>query len=200
MRWLGAEACRLRFLWLLLLGLLGCDASGPKFQALDITGAEYARALSLIDPAGRTRTLREFRGKAIAVLFGYTQCPDVCPTTLSNMARVMELLGPEAARVQVLFVTVDPERDLAVLLGEYVPAFHPSFIGLRGEAEQTQAVQREFRVLVQKHGDVKAGNYSVDHSTGSYLFDPRGRIRLLVPYGEKPESIVADLRLLLGGR
>lgn len=185
-----------------VLTLAAC--SGPThttaFRATDITGADYGKGLALTDQTGTPRTLADFRGKVVTLFFGYTQCPDVCPTNLATMAEAMRQLGPDAARVQVLFVTVDPERDTQELLARYVPVFDPHFLGLRGDAAQTAAVAREFRVFYQKSGDTSGPNYTVDHSTGTYVFDPAGRARLYVKHGETAENIVADLRTLLAGK
>lgn len=182
-----------------LLG--GCGVSdAPKFHATDITGADYAQAFSLTDQSGRTRSLADFKGKVVTVFFGYTQCPDVCPTNLGTMAQVVKQLGADGDKLQVLFVTVDPERDTQKLLAEYMPAFHPGFIGLRGDAATTAQVLKDFRVFAQKQGDVQHGNYTVDHTTGTYAYDPRGRLRLYIRHGETPERIADDLRLLIAGK
>lgn len=170
------------------------------FRAADITGANYGKALVLSDHTGAPRTLADFRGKVVTLFFGYTQCPDVCPTNLSTMAEVMRLLGPDAERVQVLFVTVDPDRDTQQLLAQYIPAFDPRFLALRGDAAQTTAVAKEFKVFYQKSGDTSGNNYTVDHSTGTYVFDPTGRVRLYVKHGETAANIAADLRTLLAGK
>ncbi|AKU13594.1 SCO1/SenC family protein [Azoarcus sp. CIB] len=167
------------------------------FRATDITGADYGKGLALSDHNGTPRTLADFRGKVVMLFFGYTQCPDVCPTNLATMAEVMRQLGPDAERLQVLFVTVDPERDTQQLLAQYVPVFDPRFIALRGDAAQTTAVAKEFRVFFQKSGDTSGNNYTVDHSTGTYVFDPAGRVRLYVKHGETADNIVADIRSLL---
>ncbi|AYH45201.1 SCO family protein [Azoarcus sp. DN11] len=182
--------------------LAACSSpnSTTAFRATDITGADYGKGLALSDHHGTPRTLADFRGKVVTLFFGYTQCPDVCPTNLATMAEAMRQLGPDAARVQVLFVTVDPERDTQQLLAQYVPVFDPHFLGLRGDAAQTAAVAKEFRVFYQKSGDTSGNNYTVDHSTGTYVFDPTGRARLYVKHGETAENIVADLRTLLAGK
>jgi len=182
------------------LALAGCtDSSAPKpsFHATDITGAEYGSTFSLTDHHGTPRTLADFRGKVVTMFFGYTQCPDVCPTTLSTMSEVMRQLGPDAERVQVLFVTVDPERDTQALLANYVPQFDARFLGLYGDAAQTQAVAKDFRVFYQKSGDTEGMNYTVDHVAGTYVFDPAGRLRLYVRHGESAENIAADIKALL---
>ncbi|MCU0896876.1 MAG: SCO family protein [Burkholderiales bacterium] len=178
-----------------------CSPSGaPSFKATDITGAEYGKSFRLTDHAGKERTLSDFGGKAVVVFFGFTHCPDVCPTTLAAMRAVLEQLGGDAQRVQVLFVTVDPERDTRELLAQYVPSFHPSFIGLYGDAEATARVAKDFKVFYQKVPGTTPGSYTMDHSAGSYVFDPQGRLRLYVRHGASPEDIAADLKLLLAGK
>lgn len=178
--------------------LVACSPTRPKFEASDITGASFGRDFSLQDAKGVTRTLADFRGKAVVVFFGYTQCPDVCPTTLATLAQTMKLLGADADRVQVLFVTIDPARDTAVLLAQYVPAFDPRFLALRGDADATAKVAKEFKIIYEKVPGATPGSYTMDHSAGTYVFDPRGRLRLYVSYGRGPEVYAHDLRLLLG--
>jgi protein SCO1/2 len=180
----------------LIVALAGCGGSGPRFKNVDITGADYGRDFVLVDHAGRTRSLADFRGKAVVMFFGYTRCPDVCPTTLAELKMVKEQLGADGDRVQVLFVTVDPERDTQELLARYVPAFDPSFIGLRGDAAATAKVAKDFRVFYQKVPGSKPDNYTVDHTAGSYVFDPQGRLRLFVRHGNAA-NLVSDLRTLL---
>ena len=170
--------------------------SGPQFKNVDITGADYGKDFSLVDHAGKTRTLSDFRGKAVIVFFGYTHCPDVCPTTLAELKMAKDQLGPDAGRVQVLFVTVDPERDTRDVLARYVPAFDPSFIGLRGDAAATAKVAKDFKVFYQKVPGTRPDNYSVDHTAGSYVFDPEGRLRLFVRPGN-PGNLALDLQTLL---
>jgi protein SCO1/2 len=188
-----------RFLALFLaLSLTACQ-QGKPFNATDVGGADFGREFALSDPDGKIRHLADYKGKVVVIFFGYTQCPDICPTTLSTLAQVMKLLGEDADRVQVVFVTVDPERDSAALLGKYVPAFHPGFLGLRGDADTTRQVMQEFRVFAQKAPGPSPGQYSVDHSTNSYVFDPRGRLRLIVGHGTAAAAIAADLRRLLAG-
>lgn len=178
----------------------GSGGAREGFTSTDITGANYANGFRLTDHRGQVRTLADYKGKVVTLFFGYTQCPDVCPTNLLNMAQVMRELGAEADKVQVLFVTIDPERDTPELLAQYVPAFDPRFVGLYGDPATTQAVARDFKVFYQKQGDVQGGRYTVDHSTGTYVYDPQGRLRLYIKHGEKPASIVADLQRLLAGR
>ena len=177
--------------------LAGCAPDGPKFQSSDVTGAAMGRTLALTDHNGKPRTLADFRGKVVVVNFGYTQCPDVCPTTLAQLAEVMKKLGPDANRVQVLFVTVDPERDTPELLSKYVPAFDPRFAGLYGDAEATERTAKEFKIIYQKRPGPTPGSYTMDHSAGTYIFDPQGRLRLYVSYGQGPDVFAHDLRELL---
>ena len=181
----------------LFAGLAACGGgSGPQFKNVDITGADYGRDFSLADQTGKTRTLSDFRGKAVIVFFGYTHCLDVCPTTLAELKMAKDQLGPDAGRVQVLFVTVDPERDTQDVLARYVPAFDPSFIGLRGDADATAKVAKDFKVFYQKVPGTRSDNYSVDHTAGSYVFDPQGRLRLFVRPGN-PANLALDLQTLL---
>jgi protein SCO1/2 len=182
----------------LALLLAGCGEPA-KFNATDITGAEWGKDFALTDHTGRLRRLADFRGKAVVMFFGYTQCPDVCPTTLAAMRDTMKLLGPDAARVQVLFVTVDPARDTQALLAQYVPWFDPSFIGLRADEATTAAVAKDFKVFYAKVPGPRPDAYSIDHSASSYVFDPQGRLRLSVRHGETPDRIAADLKQLLAG-
>ncbi|MGC1818383.1 MAG: SCO family protein [Casimicrobiaceae bacterium] len=179
--------------------LAACSPSGPKFEASDITGSSFGRDFSLKDPKGAVRTLADFRGKAVVLFFGYTQCPDVCPTTLSTLAQAMKQLGADADRVQVLFVTIDPERDTPALLAQYVPAFDPRFLGLWGDAEATARTAKEFKILYEKVPGATPGSYTMDHSAGTYVFDPQGRLRLYVAYGQGPGVYAHDLRILLRG-
>jgi protein SCO1/2 len=168
-----------------------------QFKNTDVTGLDYAKGFTLTDHNGKQRTLEDFRGKAVVVFFGFTQCPDVCPTTLVEMANVRKMLGPDADRLQVLFVTVDPERDTPEHLKQYVPAFDPSFIGLTGDQAAIEKVAKDFRVFYQKVPGKEKGNYTLDHTAGSYVFDPQGRIRLFIRHGKGPEPIADDLKLLL---
>ena len=185
------------FALLLAFALAACDSGAPKFKASDVTGTTYGREFALTGHDGKPRTLADFRGKAVVLFFGYTQCPDVCPTTLSELAEVMKQLGPDAERLQVLFATIDPERDTSELLARYVPAFHPSFLGLSGDAEATARTAKEFRIIYQKQPGQTPGTYTMDHSAGTFVFDPQGRLRLYVSYGQGPDVFVHDLRELL---
>lgn len=188
---------------LMLAGLLcavlaGCGQSGPSFHSVDITGADYGKGFALTDHTGTARTLADYKGKVVTLFFGFTHCPDVCPTSLANMKQVLALLGPDATRVQVLFVTVDPERDTTELLANYVPKFDPSFVGLRGDAAATAAVAKDYKIFYQKVPGTTPDSYTMDHSAGTYVHDPQGRLRLFVRHGETPQKIADDLKMLLG--
>ena len=169
----------------------------PSFQATDITGAAFARDFSLTDHNGQQRTLADFKGKVVAIFFGYVHCPDVCPTTLSDFAAALQQLGPQAERVQVLFVTVDPQRDSPELLKQFVPAFNPWFLGMYGDEATLTQLAKEYKVVYQKTSVKGADDYLIDHSAGTYVYDPQGRLRLLMPYGSSPEAIAHDLKALL---
>ena len=182
----------------MVMGMVGgCgQSSAPTFQLTDVTGANFGKALALTDHTGRPRTLTDFQGKVVVIFFGFTQCPDVCPTTLAGMAKVVKELGADGGKVQVLFVSVDPERDTRELLKQYVTAFHPSFLGLVGDAEATARTAKEFKVYAQKQ-PTKNGGYSVDHSAGTFILDQQGRLRLFAQYGAESQVLLNDIRLLL---
>jgi protein SCO1 len=177
----------------------GAVSGGPKasFKSVDITGAEYARKLELPDADGKARSLSEFKGKVVVVFFGYTQCPDVCPTTMAELSQVRRALGPDADKLQGVFVTVDPERDTAPVLKAYMDNFNAAFVGLRGSAEQTQAAAREFKVFFAKAPGKTETSYTIDHTAGAYIFDTQGRIRLFSRYGAGPKALEEDVRALL---
>ena len=181
------------------LALVGCGSQGPEFRNTDITGAEFGRDFALKDPSGNVRTLADFRGKAVVLFFGFTHCPDVCPAALATVAEAMRQLGGDAARVQGLFITVDPERDTPELLARYATAFHPSFVGLSGDADATARVAKEFKVLYQKSPGGTPGSYTIDHSAGMFVFDPQGRLRLYASHGRGADALAHDLRELLRG-
>lgn len=176
----------------------GCSEQpeAPRFKLTDVTGASFGKELALTDHNGQRRTLADFRGKVVTVFFGFTHCPDVCPTTLVEMAAVMKELGPDAGRLQVLFVTVDPERDTAEVLKRYVPAFHPSFLGLTGSVEEVTRTAKEFKIFFQKQ-KLASGGYTMDHSAGTYILDGEGRLRLFAQYGVGAQVLLHDIRLLL---
>ena len=176
--------------------LAGCDASGPKFKNVDITGADYAKGFTLTDHTGKPRTLADFRGKVAVVFFGYTRCPDVCPTTLVELKEVMQKLGSDADKVQVLFITLDPERDTQKVLAQYVPAFDARFIGLYGDAATTLRTAKDFKVFYEKRAGSNPDNYTIDHTAASYAFDREGRLRLFVKH-DQVGTLVDDIRTLL---
>ena len=182
------------------LALAGCDkltSKPPSFQNTDVTGLPYAQDFALTDHNGKPRTLADFKGKVVVVFFGFTQCPDVCPTTMAEMATVMKELGPKADEVQVLFVTVDPERDTQQLLAQYVPAFDQRFLGMYGDAAATAKMAKDFKVFYAKVAGKTPGSYSMDHTAGSYVFDKSGKVRLFLRHGQGAAPIVHDLRQLL---
>jgi protein SCO1/2 len=182
---------------LLAILLAACGRGAPEFRSSDITGTNFGRDFALTAHDGRARTLADFRGKVVIVFFGYVHCPDVCPITLATLAETMKRLGNDARRVQVLFVTIDPERDTRELLAKYVPAFEPSFLGLTGDAEAIARTAKEFKILYQKQPGTTSDTYSMDHSAGTFVFDPQGRLRLYVSYGQSAEVFTHDVRELL---
>jgi protein SCO1/2 len=196
--------------WPALGGMLlsGCDQKGlnpmvagaPKFNGVDITGAEYARALNLPDPTGSVRTLEEFRGKVVVVFFGFTQCPDICPTTMAEVAEVRRRLGPQGSKVQGVFVSVDPERDTDAVLTEYIKTMDPSFVALRGSVDQVTQAAREFKVFFQKVPSRDGKGYTMDHTAGAFVFDPQGHVRLFVRYGTPVDALTADVKQLLNDK
>lgn len=182
---------------LLAVALAACEGDAPRFNNVDITGANYARDFRLTDFDGRQRSLADFRGKVVVMFFGYTQCPDVCPTTMTDMAEVRRRLGPDGDKVQVIFVTLDPDRDTPEVLKQYVPAFDPTFIALRGTRDETAAVAKDFKVFYQKVPGKTETSYTLDHTAGSYVFDREGRVRLFLRHAGGVDAIVADLQKLL---
>jgi protein SCO1/2 len=176
--------------------LAACGDRKPQFNAVDLTGADYARDFRLPDVDGKVRTLQDFKGKAVIVFFGYTQCPDVCPTTMADIAQAKKLLGADGAKVQGIFITIDPERDTPELLKAYVANFGPDFVALRGTPEQTAAMAKDFKVYYKKV-EGKGGNYTMDHSAASFVYDPQGRLRLYARYGAGPQVLADDLKQLL---
>jgi protein SCO1/2 len=184
---------------LLALSLAACAPSAPKFLASDVTGSAFGQDFSLPDQNGKLRTLADFRGKVVVVFFGYTHCPDVCPTTLAELAETMKRLGADADRVQVLFITVDPARDTPEVLAQYVPAFDKRFLALRGDDAALAATAKAFKVIYQKQAGTAPGSYTMDHSAGTYVYDPQGRLRLYVSYGQGPDVFTHDIKALLAG-
>jgi protein SCO1/2 len=189
------------WLWLLLcLCLVACNrqaAEAPRFVGTDISGAEFGNALALTDHHGAPRTLADFRGKVVALFFGYTHCPDVCPTTMDDLSKALKLLEGKRSEVQVLFVTLDPERDTREVLAQYVPSFNESFIGLYGDLATTERVAKDFKLFYKKQASGGKGGYTIDHSAGIYVFDKQGALRLFMNHGQKPQDIASDLKQLM---
>jgi protein SCO1 len=191
-------------LWTLLacvaaagLSLSACSPEAARFESIDITGVEYANRLELSDSAGRVRNLNEFAGRVVVIFFGYTQCPDVCPTTLSEMSAVKKSLGPDADKLQVVFVSLDPERDTPQLLQSYMANFDPSFIALRPTLAQLPEVAQHFKIYYRKMDGKTPKSYTLEHSAGSYVLDTRGRVRLFMRYGTSTTAVTHDIRQLL---
>lgn len=190
---LGASAIALAS-----VGLLGgCSKEGPQFRGVNITGADYARDFVLTDHHGQQRRLQDFRGKVVVVFFGYTQCPDVCPTSLQELAQAKELLGPEGDKLQGIFISVDPERDQPEMLKAYMANFDPSFLALRPTLEQLPALTKDFKIYYKKVDGPTPTSYTLDHSAGSYLYDPAGQLRVYARYGSGAQALADDVRILL---
>ncbi len=180
--------------------LAACGEPKPQFASLDLTGADYAKDFRLTDANGQARSLRDFQGKVVVVFFGYTQCPDVCPTALAELAEVKRLLGPQGDKLQGIFVTVDPERDTPQLLQAYMANFDPSFVALRGTPEQLAAMAKDFKVYYKKVEGKTPTSYTMDHSAASFVYDTEGRLRLYTRPGTGPQALAQDIRLLLGAQ
>jgi len=180
------------------IALAACSPK-PDFKNIDITGSTaFGKEFSLLDPDGNVKTLADFKGKVVVMFFGYTQCPDICPTTLTEMQQVMTLLGAQSDKVQVLFVTVDPQRDTAAILKQYVPAFDSRFLGLRpADDAALEKVAKDFKIYYKKAPGNSPGSYTMDHTAGSYAFDPEGRLRLYIKHAQGPETLAHDLKELL---
>jgi protein SCO1 len=191
-----------KFYWAIAIFLMlsGCSENKPQFKSVDITGADYAQNFNLPDQFGKTRTIADFKGKAVVVFFGFTQCPDVCPTSLAELAEAKKLLGKDGDKLQGIFVSLDPERDTPPVLKAYMENFDPSFLALRGNLEQTAQTAKQFRIYYQKVDGKTPGSYTMDHSAGSYILDPQGRIRLFTRYGSGAAALADDIKLLLKDR
>jgi protein SCO1/2 len=192
----------MKFGWcvgLVCLLLVGCSGKPEveRFVGTDISGASFGNELALTDHLGEPRRLADFHGKVVALFFGYTHCPDVCPTTLDDLAKAMKLLGPDRASVQVLFVTLDPERDAQQVLAEYVPSFDADFVGLYGDLATTEKTAKDFKVFYQKQASGGKSGYVIDHTAGVYVFDKKGGLRLFLNHGQKPQDIAHDLKQLM---
>ena len=181
-----------------LAGLLvACGQNKPQFSSIDLTGADYAKDFQLPDQDGKLRSLKDFQGKVVVVFFGYTQCPDVCPTTLTELAQVKKLLGADGDKLQAVFVTVDPERDTPAVLQAYMANFDPGFIALRGTPDQLAATAKDFKVFYKKTEGKTPTSYGMDHSAASYVYDTRGQLRLYTRYGSGAQALASDIKLLL---
>lgn len=181
----------------LLLGACEKATAPVAFNNVDITGATYAKDFSLTDHTGAKRTLADYRGKVVTVFFGFTQCPDVCPTTLNDMVEVKKRLGAQGDRLQVLFITVDPERDTQEVLAKYMALFDPSFVALYGTPEDVKTLAKDYKIVVQKVPGATPTSYTINHSTGTYVYDPQGQVRLFVPHAAGVDGLVADVQRLL---
>ena len=177
--------------------LAACGRDKPAYQSIDISGVDYAKGFRLTDQHGKFRTLEDFRGKVVVVFFGFTQCPDVCPTSMTELAEARRLLGPDGDKVQGIFITVDPERDTPEVLKAYMANFDPSFVALRGTPEETAKVAQDFKVYYKKVEGKTPGSYTMDHTAASFVIDPQGRPRLYTRYGTGPQPLADDIRLLL---
>ena len=177
--------------------LAACSPDAQKFKSIDITGADYAKGFTLADHNGAQRTLADFKGKVVVVFFGFTQCPDVCPTALTDLAEVKRLLGPKGDKLQGIFVSVDPERDTPEVLKAYMTNFDPGFLALRPTAEQLPEVAKAFKIFYKKVEGPTPTSYTMEHSAGSYVFDPQGRVRLYTRQAVGAQGLAEDLALLL---
>jgi protein SCO1/2 len=181
------------------LALTACSKDAPQFTGIDITGADYATGFALTDHNGQPRTLADFKGKVVMVFFGFTQCPDVCPTSMAEMAQVKQMLGADGDRFQGLFVSVDPERDTPAIMKEYMAAFDPSFLALYTKPDELPEVAKSFKIYYKKVPGSTPGSYTMDHSAGSYIYDPKGQLRLYNRYGTGVQALADDLKKLLAG-
>jgi protein SCO1 len=177
--------------------MIACDQAKPSFISVDVTGADYAKDFAITDHNGQARTMADFKGKLVVIFFGYTQCPDVCPTTMAEMAEIKKLLGADGDKFQALFVTLDPERDRVEVLKAYMGNFDPSFLALRPELAALPTLASQFRIFYKKVDGKTPTSYTVDHSAGSYVYDPQGRLRLFTRYGSGAAALASDLKLLL---
>ena len=178
--------------------LVACSPQKPAaFVATDITGADFPKGISLTDHNGKRRSMSDFKGKVVATFFGYTHCPDVCPTTMVDLKQAMQLLGDKSDQVQVLFVTLDPQRDTQAVLSKFVPSFDKRFIGLWGSLQETAETMAMYKIFYAKVKGKTETDYTIDHSAGMYIFDQSGNVRLYVSYGTKAADIASDIKKLL---
>ena len=185
-------------LLILVVELLACSPKpSVELYGTDISGADFANGFNLTDHTGKVRKLEDFQGKVVALFFGYTRCPDVCPTTMADLASAMKLLGEQSNQIQVLFITLDPERDTQEVLSKFIPSFDSRFIGLFGSAEATAETAKNFKIFYAKQAEQGKSGYTIDHSAGVYVFDKTGHVRIYLKYGEKPAEVASDLKQLL---
>ncbi|MFM2426217.1 MAG: hypothetical protein RL707_43 [Pseudomonadota bacterium] len=188
---------RLLFSTLTVLALVACNADKPKFNAIDITGADYAKGFTLMDQNGQNRSLSDFKGKVVVLFFGYTQCPDVCPTSMAELAEVKRLLGADADKLQGAFVTVDPARDTPEMLKAYMANFDPTFVAFIPTPEQLAVVAKDYKIYYKKVDGKTPTSYTMDHSAGSYVYDTQGNLRLYSRYGVGEKVLAQDIQTLL---
>ena len=185
------------FVSIFMLFLAACAPDKPQFKSIDLTGADYAKDFSLPDQNGKTRSIKDFAGKVVVVFFGFTQCPDVCPTSMADLAGIKKSLGADGDKLQGVFISVDPERDTPEILKAYMGNFDPTFLALRPNAEQLPIIAKDFKIYYKKVEGRTATSYSMDHSAGNYIYDTQGRLRLYNRYGSGAEGLLSDIRLLL---
>jgi protein SCO1 len=181
----------------IFLALSGCAEKAPQFRSVDITGVDYAKDFALPDVSGQTKTLSDFKGKAVVLFFGFAQCPDVCPTTMAEIAEVKKSLGKDGEKVTAVFITVDPERDTPQVLKAYMESFDPSFTALRGTPEQTAALAKAFKIYYKKVDGKTPTSYTIDHTAAAFVYDPQGKLRLYTRYGMGAQALADDLKILL---
>ena len=191
---------RALFLCFSMSFLAACAPDKAQFISIDLTGADYAKDFALMDQNGQARSVKDFAGKVVVVFFGFVQCPDVCPTSMAELASIKKSLGSDGSKLQAVFITVDPERDTPEVLKAYMTNFDPTFLALRPSMEQLPAIAKDFKIYYKKVEGRTAGSYSMDHSAGSYVYDPQGRLRLYNRYGSGAEGLTSDIRLLLKGK
>ena len=191
---------RALFLCFSMSFLAACVPDKAQFVSIDLTGADYAKDFALMDQNGQARSVKDFAGKVVVVFFGFVQCPDVCPTSMAELASIKKSLGSDGSKLQAVFITVDPERDTPEVLKAYMTNFDPTFLALRPSMEQLPAIAKDFKIYYKKVEGRTAGSYSMDHSAGSYVYDPQGRLRLYNRYGSGAEGLTSDIRLLLKGK
>ena len=192
----------LKVLFIPIFGLFlaACSPDKPQFKSIDLTGADYAKDFVLSDQNGKTRSIKDFAGKVVVVFFGFTQCPDVCPTSMTELAGIKKSLGAEGDKLQAVLISIDPERDTPEILKAYMGNFDPTFLALRPNPEQLAAIAKDFKIYYKKVEGKSPTSYSMDHSAGNYIYDTQGRLRLYSRYGSGAEGLLSDIRMLLKGK